>query len=132
MKQKPINPITHCYSSRSKTTLALAAIAEDTEYINAVADSAATGHFLPNKDNKQNNHEEIQVICANSQTMTSVATTKLDIPEVSEKAKTAFHFNEMDTPLLSIPVLADDGCKIALTKDNIVVTKNDQDNIKRN
>jgi hypothetical protein len=58
--------------------------------------------------------------------MTSVATTKLDIPEVSDKAKTAFHFNEMDTPLLSIPVLADDGCKIELTEDNIVVKKNDK------
>ena len=58
--------------------------------------------------------------------MNSVATTKLDIPEVSDKAKTAFHFNEMDTPLLSMPALADDGCKIALTKDNVVVTKNDK------
>jgi hypothetical protein len=44
--------------------------------------------------------------------MNSVATTKLDIPELSDKAKTAFHFNEMDTPLLSIPVLADDVCKL--------------------
>jgi hypothetical protein len=58
--------------------------------------------------------------------MVSVATTKLDIPEVSDKAKTAFHFNEMDTPLLSIPVLADDGCKIELTEDNIVVKKNNK------
>ena len=35
--------------------------------------------------------------------MNSVKTTTLDILEVSEKAKTAFYFNEMDTPLLSIP-----------------------------
>ena len=58
--------------------------------------------------------------------MNSVATTQLDIPELSDKAKTAFHFNEMDTPLLSIPVLADDGCKIELTEDNIVVKKNNK------
>ncbi|OEU07083.1 hypothetical protein FRACYDRAFT_198400 [Fragilariopsis cylindrus CCMP1102] len=32
----------------------------------------------------------------------------------------------MDTPLLSIPVLADDGCKIELTEDNIVVKKNNK------
>ena len=32
----------------------------------------------------------------------------------------------MDTPLLSIPVLADDGCAINLTKDNIVVTKDNK------
>jgi hypothetical protein len=41
--------------------------------------------------------------------MESVATTTLDIPELSMKAKTAFHFNEMQQPLLSIPLLADDG-----------------------
>ncbi|OEU05713.1 hypothetical protein FRACYDRAFT_231764 [Fragilariopsis cylindrus CCMP1102] len=58
--------------------------------------------------------------------MVSVATSKLDIPELTDKAKTAFHFNEMDTPLLSIPVLADDGCKIELTEDNIVVKKNNK------
>jgi hypothetical protein len=32
----------------------------------------------------------------------------------------------MQQPLLSIPLLADDGCKINLTKDNIVVTKTDK------
>jgi hypothetical protein len=58
--------------------------------------------------------------------MESVATTTLDIPELSMKAKTAFHFNEMQQPLLSIPLLADDGCKINLTKDNIVVTKDNK------
>jgi hypothetical protein len=58
--------------------------------------------------------------------MESVATTALDIPELSMEAKTAFHFNEMEQPLMSIPLLADDGCKINLTKDNIVVTKNDK------
>jgi hypothetical protein len=43
--------------------------------------------------------------------MESVVTTALDIiPELSTKAKTAFHFNEMEQPLLlSIPPLADDG-----------------------
>jgi hypothetical protein len=42
------------------------------------------------------------------------------------KAKTAFHFNKIQQPLLSIPLLADDGCKINLTKDNIVVTKDNK------
>jgi hypothetical protein len=59
----------------------------------------------------------IEVVCANNQTMESVATTAWDILELSMKAKTAFHFNEMEQPLLSIPLLADDGCKINLTKD---------------
>jgi hypothetical protein len=58
--------------------------------------------------------------------MDSVATTELTIPELSKRARTAYHFNEMEQPLLSIPLLADDGCKINLTKDNIVVTKNDK------
>jgi hypothetical protein len=96
------------------------------EYINTTADSGATGHFLPNDNAKQTIHDKIRVICANKQTMDSVTTSKLDIPEVSEEAKTAFHFNEMDTPLLSLPVLADDGCKIELTEDNILVKKNNK------
>jgi hypothetical protein len=54
--------------------------------------------------------------------MVSVATKELDIPELSSKAKTAYCFNE----LLSIPLLADDGCKIRLTADNIIVTKNNR------
>ena len=58
--------------------------------------------------------------------MSSVATTVLDIPELSSKAKTAYHFDEMKQPLLSIPLLADDGCKIKLTKDNIVVVKDNK------
>jgi hypothetical protein len=32
----------------------------------------------------------------------------------------------METPLLSIPVLSGNGCTINLTKENIVVTKNDR------
>jgi hypothetical protein len=81
-----------------------------------VADSAATGHFFPDKNNEKNSHNIIEVICANNQTMESVGTIVLDIPELSMKAKTAFHFNEMEQPLLSIPLLADDGCKINPTK----------------
>jgi hypothetical protein len=58
--------------------------------------------------------------------MKSVATRQLNIPELSIKAKTAYQFNEMEQPLLSTPLLADDGCKINLTKDNIVVTKDNK------
>jgi hypothetical protein len=124
----PIKTTSQCHSSsnKNKNYTPLETILEDTAYINTVADSAATGHFFPNKNNKQNNHNEIEVVCANNQTMNSVATTELDIPELTNKAKTAYHFNEMEQPLLSIPQLADDGCKINLTKDNIVVTKNNK------
>jgi hypothetical protein len=117
-----------CHSSRNKNLYetALQTILENSTIINTVADSAATGHFFPNKNNEKNNHNIIEVVCVNNQSMESVATTALDIPELSIKAKTAFHFNEMEQPLLSIPLLADDGCKINLTKDNIVVTKNDK------
>ena len=94
--------------------------------LDTVADTAATGHFFPNKDKLNNQHNEIEVVCANNQTMISQATTVLDIPGLSQKAKTAYHFNEMKQPLLSIPQLADDGCKINLTKDNIVVTKDNK------
>jgi hypothetical protein len=45
------------------------------------------------------------------------------------KAKTAFHFNGMQQPLLSIPLLADDGCKIILTKDNKVILKGIRDKV---
>ncbi|OEU09064.1 hypothetical protein FRACYDRAFT_248889 [Fragilariopsis cylindrus CCMP1102] len=102
--------------SQTRHNKALATILEDIAYVNSVADSGATGYFFPNKDNKQ-------VICANNHSVDSVAITKLDIPELTTTAQTAYPFNEMETPLLSIPVLADDGCSISLTKDNIVVTK---------
>jgi hypothetical protein len=73
------------------------------------------------------------VVCANNETMVSVATTELDIPELLlNKAKTAYCFNEMKQPLLSIPLLADDGCKISLNADNIIVTKNNKNHLKRN
>ena len=95
--------------------------------IDTVADSGTTGHFFPNKVNKKNSHNEIKVIYASNHSMESVATTALDIPKLSVKANTAYNFNEiMEQLLLSIPLLADDGCKINLTEDNIVVTKNDK------
>jgi hypothetical protein len=120
-KEKTITQ-SQCHSSSNKNPYKtdLETILENTTIINTVADSAATGHFFPNRNNKQNSHNIIEVVCANNQTMESVATTALDTPaELSLKAKTTFHFNEMKQPLLSIPILADDGCKINLTKDNI-------------
>ena len=104
---------------------------EDTEMIDTVADSGTTGHFFPNKVNKKNSHNEIKVICASNHSMESVATTALDIPKLSMKANTAYHFNAiMEQLLLSIPLLTDDGCNINLTMDNIVVTKNDKIKLK--
>jgi hypothetical protein len=112
----------HLYKTELETL-----ILENSTIVNTVADFAATGHFFPNKDNAKNNHNIIiEVVCANNQSTESVATAALDIPELSIKAKTAYHFNAMEQPLLSIPLLADDGCKINLTKGNIVVTKTDK------
>jgi hypothetical protein len=123
-----INSKSHCYSSSNKPhrQSVLATILENNTTTNIVADSAATGHFFPNENNNTNKHNEIEVVCANNETMVSVATKELDIPELSSKAKTAYCFNEMKQPLLSIPLLADDGCKINLTADNIIVTKNNK------
>jgi hypothetical protein len=130
IENKNSNTITqsqcHSLSNKKLYQTKLETILENTTIINTVADSAATGHFFPNKNNGKNSHNTIEVVCANNQTMESVATTQLDIPELSMKAKTAFQFNEMKQPLLSILLLADDGCKINLTKDNIVVTKNEK------
>jgi hypothetical protein len=116
-----------CHSSSNKELykIKLETTLENTTLINTVATSAATGHFFPNKNNRKNSHNIIEVVCADNQTMESVATTALDIPELSTKAKTAFHFNKMQQPLLSIPLLADVGCKINLTKDNIVKKKDE-------
>ena len=75
--------------------------------------------FLPKQRQKENGHNEIQVICANNHSMDSVATTQLDIPELSTKAQTAYHLNEMVQPLLLIPNSTN------LTKDDTVVTKDD-------
>ena len=127
-KENTINRKSHCYSSSKKPTKqsVLATILKNSTTTNIVADSAATGHFFPNENNNTNKHNEIEVVCANNETMVSVATKELDIPELSSKAKTAYCFNEMKQPLLSIPLLADDGCKINLTADNITVTKNNK------
>jgi hypothetical protein len=117
-KEKTITK-SQCHSSSKKNILYktdLETILENTTTTNTVADSAATRHFFPNKNNEKNSHNIIEVVCANNQTIKSVATTQLDIPELSMKAKTAFHFNEMKQPLLSIPLLADNGCKINLQK----------------
>ena len=113
-----------CLSSSNKPLLET--ILEEKTTINTVADSAATGHFFPNENHDYNSHNNIEVVCANNQTMISKATTILDIPELSTKARTAYKFDEMKQPLLSIPLLADDGCKINLTKNNIVVVKDNK------
>jgi hypothetical protein len=117
-KKETIKQKSQCHSSSTKISVyrtALATILEDTVIINTIADSAATGHFFPNKDSKNNNHNGIQVFCANNQSMDSGATTELTIPELSKKASTVYHLNETEQPLLSISLLADDGYKINLT-----------------
>jgi hypothetical protein len=126
-KEKTITK-SQCHSSSNNTLYKtnLETILENTTTTNTVADSAATGHFFPNENNEKISHNITEVVCANNQTMESVATTQLDIPELSMKAETAFHFNEMKQPLPSISLLADDGCKINLAKDNIVVTKDNK------
>ena len=48
--KETIRPISQCHSSHNKRSTELATILEDTEYISTGADSAATGHFFPNKD----------------------------------------------------------------------------------
>jgi hypothetical protein len=128
-KENTINRKSQCHSSSNKPKYrksVLATILENNTPTETVADSAATGHFFPNQNNRSNKHKEIEVVCANNETMVSVATTELDIPELSSKAKTAYCFNEMKQPLLSIPLLADNGCKISLTANNIIVTKNNK------
>jgi hypothetical protein len=128
-KENITNRKSQCHSSSNKPQYrksVLATILENNSMTDTVADSAATGHFFPNQNNRFNNHKEIEVVCANNETMVSVATTQLDIPELSGKAKTAYCSNEMKQPLLSIPLLADDGCKISLTANNIIVTKNNK------
>jgi hypothetical protein len=48
-----------------------------------VADSATTGNFFPNENINKNKHNGIEVVCANNQTMTSVATTEeLDMYQI--------------------------------------------------
>jgi hypothetical protein len=93
IKEKTITQ-SQCHSSSNKKLYktSLETILENSTIINTVADSAATGHFFPNKNNEKNNHNIIEVVCANNQTMESVATTQLDKPELSMKAKTVFHF----------------------------------------
>jgi hypothetical protein len=94
-KENTINRKSQCHSSSNKPKYrksVLATILENNTPTETVADSAATGHFFPNQNNRSNKHNEIEVVCANNETMVSVATTELDIPELSSKAKTAYCF----------------------------------------
>jgi hypothetical protein len=128
-KKETIKQKSQCHSSSNKTnfyTPTLATILEGSAMIDTVADSVATGHFIPNEDNKRNNQDNIEVVCANNQTMISQATSVLNIPELSTKAKTAYKFKEVKQPLLLTPLLADDGCKTNLTADNIEVVKDNK------
>jgi hypothetical protein len=56
-KEKTITK-SQCHSSSSKNLYKtdLETILENTTIINTVADSAATGHFFPNKNNEKNSH----------------------------------------------------------------------------
>jgi hypothetical protein len=72
-KKETINNKSQCHSSSNKQLYktALETILEDSTTINTVADSAATGHFFPNEYNERNSHNNIEVVCANNQTMVS-------------------------------------------------------------
>ena len=85
-KANTIHSKSQCHSSSNKPKYrksVLETILENHSMTDTVADSAAKGHFFPNQNNKSNNHNEIEVVCANNETMVSVATTELDIPELS-------------------------------------------------
>ena len=78
-KENTINSKSQCYSSSNKPPSrksVLATILENNTTTNIVADSAATGHFFPNDNNNTNKHNEIEVVCANNETMVSVATIR--------------------------------------------------------
>jgi hypothetical protein len=84
-KENTINSKSQCYSSSNKPPYrksVLETILENNTTTDTVADSAATGHFFPNQNNSTNKHNQIEVVCANNETMVSVATTELDIPDV--------------------------------------------------
>ena len=62
-KENTINSKSQCYSSSNKQNKqsVLATILDNNTTTNIVADSAATGHFFPNENNRKNDPNQIEV-----------------------------------------------------------------------
>ena len=66
-------------------------------------------------------HNPIDVRCTNNERMRSVGTITLYIPTLTAPAPRVSVFREMKKPLLSVPVLADSGCKVTSDKRQVLI-----------
>ena len=115
--------VMNCTDNKPKLEL----LKRTTKPAKAHPDTAATGHFFNNELKGSNKtHEPIDVICANSTTMSSTATKELIIPEVPADAKKAHIFPDMKKNLLSVPVMCDAGCICTFSYDKVVIEKDDK------
>ena len=88
----------------------------------AYPNTTATGNFVPpGCGGTTVAHTPISVRGAKNQRMHSVGTIALDIPALPALARQASIFRDMQKPLLSVPVLADNGCTIIFDKQKVLV-----------
>jgi len=79
---------------------------------------------MTNVTNIQAATNPLAVGCANNKTMYSTHTCNIPIPGVSPAACAGHLFPDMDLSLLSVGLLADDGCTIQFNATKVTVTKN--------
>jgi hypothetical protein len=88
-------------------------------------DSGATGHFVPMHYKglqEQITTVGITVGCANKISMQSRATDILDIPQLREKARHCYKFNDISVPLISVyRICKGTGLKVSFVEDSVTI-----------
>ena len=98
------------------------------ETVIAKGDSGATKHYITNNDStilkNITNNNTVKVNLPNGDMLSSVKQGHLPIPLLSPIGKTAYVLKDLNTSLISLGQLTDEGCTIVLTKKQLQVFKN--------
>ena len=88
-------------------------------------DSGATGHFVPMHYKglrEKLTPVGITVGCANNTAMRSCATDVLDIPQLPERARHCYKFNDISVPLISVyRICKGTGLKVSFVEDSVTI-----------
>ena len=88
-------------------------------------DLGATGHFVPMQYKglqETLTPVGITVGCANKTSMQSQATDVLDIPQLPEKARHCYKFNDISVPLISVyRICKGTGLKVSFVEDSVTI-----------
>ena len=99
--------------------------------VNAIADTGSSGHYInastPQFPLSQHQHTLPTVRLPNGNTITVSHAAMLPLSqELSQEASTAYSFQSIANPLISIGKLCDDNCVALFTKEHCYVLKNNR------